>query len=363
MNKKIVIIVWKESQFQNSWVGKYIWNYIPYLKENFNVEIFYQPEKHWMVSWFYWRIFTLPKIIKKKYKGYIKIFFDENYLISARVKYAKDTIAIVHHYPFKTKVTNLKEHMVRRLSFMTFNTILRKIHHIVVVSNKTKETLKGIWIKEKYISVIPNSVDLSCYKVLDEKEKIIKRENISKKYKVPMDKKWLLYVWSNESRKNLLTLFRVLSELSDDYILVRVWKDWSVEELEKMNKIIDENNLKNRYYHLQDLSEEDLISLYQISDIYLMPSLYEWFGRPIIEAQACWCPVISTKCWALEEVCGDWALLVNSPMDENEYIKKIKELQNENVLKLLIKKWINNSENYSTNWNAIKFKNLIESFT
>jgi glycosyltransferase involved in cell wall biosynthesis len=42
-----------------------------------------------------------------------------------------------------------------------------------------------------------------------------------------------------------------------------------------MNKIINENNLKNRYYHLQDLSEEDLISLYQVSDVYLMPSLYE----------------------------------------------------------------------------------------
>jgi hypothetical protein len=84
----------------------------------------------------------LPRIIKKRYKNYIKIFFDENFLISVRPKYAKNTIAIVHHYPFKTKVTNIKEHMVRWLSFMTFNTILRKIHHIVVVSNKTKDVLK-----------------------------------------------------------------------------------------------------------------------------------------------------------------------------------------------------------------------------
>jgi len=360
--KRIVIIVTKKSLFTNSGVGKYIWNYIPYLEENFDVEVLYQPEEHWMVSWLYWRFFILPRILKKKYNDYIKIFFDENFLISARPKYAKSTIAIVHHYPFKTKVTNLKEHMVRWLSFMTFNTILRKIQHIIVVSNKTKDVLKSIWIKEKYMTVIPNSVDLSCYKVLDEKGKKIKRENISKKYKVPMDKKWLLYVWSNESRKNLLTLFRVLSELSDDYILVRVWKDWSIEELEKMNKIIDENNLKNRYYHLQDLSEEDLISLYQISDIYLMPSLYEWFGRPIIEAQACWCPVISTKCWALEEVCWDWALLINNPMNEGDYIEKIMELQNVKVSELLIKKWLENSKKYATDLNASKYINLISQF-
>ena len=357
MSKKIVIIVWKESQFQNSWVGKYIWNYIPYLKENFNVEIFYQPEKHWMVSWFYWRIFTLPKIIKKEYKDYIKVFYDENFLISVRPKYAKSTIVIVHHYPFKTKVTNLKEHIIRWLSFITFNTILRKIHHIVVVSNKTKETLKEIWIKEKYITVIPNSVDISYYKVLNEEEKNKKRENISKKYKVPMDKKWLLYVWSNESRKNLLTLFKVLSKLSDDYILVRVWKDWGTEELEKMNKIINENNLKNRYYHLQDLSEEDLISLYQVSDVYLMPSLYEWFGRPIIEAQACWCPVISTKCWALEEVCWEWALLLNDPMDENEYIENINKILE--IKGDLTEKWKLNAEKYSNEKNVNMFISIV----
>ena len=243
---------------------------------------------------------------------------------------------------------------------MTFNTILRKIHHIVVVSNKTKDVLKDIWIKEKYMTVIPNSVDLSHYNTLNDNEKTKTREKLSKKYAVPTDKKWLLYVWSNESRKNLLTLFKVLSKLSDEYILVRVWKDWSVEELGKMNKIINENGLENRYYHLQDLSEEDLISLYQVSDIYLMPSLYEWFGRPIIEAQACWCPVISTKCWALEEVCGNWALFIDNPMDENEYIKCIGNLLEKK--EELIKKWVENSKKYSTSWNAKKFKELIENF-
>lgn len=355
--KKILIIVTKKSLFMNSGVGKYIWNYIPYLREKFDVEVFYQPEEHWMVSWLCWRFFVLPRILKKKYNDYIKIFFDENFLISARPKYAKSTIAIVHHYPFKTKVTNLKEHMVRWLSFMTFNTILRKIHHIVVVSNQTKNVLKEIWINEKHMTVIPNSVDLSCYKILNNDEKIVKKEELSKKYNVSIDKKRLLYVWSNESRKNLLTLFKTLSKLSNEYILVRVWKDWSIEELEKMNKIINENNLKNRYYHLQDLSEEDLISLYQVSDIYLMPSLYEWFWRPIIEAQACWCPVISTKCWALEEVCGDWASLVKNPMDENEYLKCIESI----IAKedTLIKKWKLNASKYSTELNAEKFESLI----
>lgn len=354
--KKIVIITWKKSQFKNSWVWKYIWNYIPFLEKEYDVEIFYQPENHNIITWNLWRLFKLPRIIQKNYKWYIKIMSDESLLISVRKKYINNTISIIHHYPFETKVSNFKEHIIRWVSFITFHTILKKIEYIIAVSNKTKNILENLWIKSNHITVIPNSIDLSSYKILNEKEKKEKREKFSKKYTIPKNKKWLLYVWSNESRKNLLTLFKTLNLLSNEYILVRVWKDVSVNELEKMNKIINENKLIDRYYHLQDVSEEDLISLYQISDIYIMPSLYEWFWRPIIEAQACWCPVISTKCWALQEVCWDWALLINDPFDTQEYANKIMSVWIENTT---INLWVENAKKYSNYNNWKLFDKLI----
>lgn len=356
--KKIVIIAMKKSNFINSWVWKYINNYIPYLSKKYDVVMLYQPEETWFLSWWYRRFFKLPRILKNNYRWYIKIFTEENFLVSCRQYFADDTIVIIHHYPFRTKVTNFKEEIIRRLSFFTFNTILKRLKNIIAVSKMTKSVLDSIWIKEKYITVIPNSVDLSSYKRLSDNERAEKRLEISKKYNISNDKKWLLYVWSNESRKNLLTLFKVLANLSDDFILVRIWKDWSTEELQKMNKIIKDNNLKDRYYHLQNLSEEDLISLYQVSDIYLMPSLYEWFGRPIIEAQACWCPVISTKCWALEEICWDWALLVDNPMNENEYINNVNKIYSE--APSLIKKWKINADKYSASNNGHLFIEIIE---
>ena len=88
-----------------------------------------------------------------------------------------------------------------------------------------------------------------------------------------------------------------------------------------------------------------------------MPSLYEWFWRPIIEAQACWCPVISTKCWALEEVCWKWAILISNPIDEIEYINKIKDIEDKK--NNLIELWLDNAKKYSSKLNSIKFIKLI----
>ncbi len=70
-------------------------------------------------------------------------------------------------------------------------------------------------------------------------------------------------------------LLKTLSILPQNYILIRVGRDLNLEENKRNNQIIVDNNLGNRYYHLQNISEEDLVILYQVSDVYLMPSLYE----------------------------------------------------------------------------------------
>jgi alpha-1,3-rhamnosyl/mannosyltransferase len=48
----------------------------------------------------------------------------------------------------------------------------------------------------------------------------------------------------------------------------------------------------------------DLAALFRHAQAFLMPSLYEGFGRPILEAMACGCPVITSNAGALLEVAG-----------------------------------------------------------
>jgi glycosyltransferase involved in cell wall biosynthesis len=64
------------------------------------------------------------------------------------------------------------------------------------------------------------------------------------------------------------------------------------------------------------VDDEDLIALYQGAEALVMPSFYEGFGLPVLEAMACGCPVITSNVSSLPEIAGDAALLVDSNDEE-----------------------------------------------
>ncbi|HXO95769.1 MAG TPA: glycosyltransferase family 1 protein, partial [Chthoniobacterales bacterium] len=66
---------------------------------------------------------------------------------------------------------------------------------------------------------------------------------------------------------------------------------------------------------LEDISDQDLIVLYRNAELLLFPSLYEGFGLPVIEAQACGCPVVTTGRAPLTEIGGDGAAYIANPAD------------------------------------------------
>ena len=63
-------------------------------------------------------------------------------------------------------------------------------------------------------------------------------------------------------------------------------------------------------------SDEDLRSLYSGAAALLFPSLYEGFGWPLIEAQSCGCPVITSNRSPMTEVAGSAALYID-PANES----------------------------------------------
>jgi glycosyltransferase involved in cell wall biosynthesis len=85
-------------------------------------------------------------------------------------------------------------------------------------------------------------------------------------------------------------------------------RGWLYEQIFEQAKALDRpDDVK----FLGFVDDEDLPSLYQLSDLFVFPSLYEGFGLPPLEAMACGVPVVASDRPCLPEVLGERALMVD----------------------------------------------------
>ena len=147
-------------------------------------------------------------------------------------------------------------------------------------------------------------------------------------------------------------------EKLDDYIFIKLWRPIINQNREEHLKYIQEHNLEKKVYLLDFIENmSDFIWFYNIADVFLFPSLFEWFGRPPIEAQACWCPVISSREWALLEVLWNSAILLNNPESVDEITKKLKSF--DKVKSDKINLWFKNIQRFNLNNNIKKWEKLV----
>ncbi|MEP5766287.1 MAG: glycosyltransferase family 1 protein [Halieaceae bacterium] len=123
---------------------------------------------------------------------------------------------------------------------------------------------------------------------------------------------YLLFVGTLEPRKNLPRLLQALAALRDDPavppLLIVGGSGWGGEDLPRL---IAELDLKDRVRLCGHVSDAELQGLYAGAHCLLMPSLYEGFGLPLLEAMQHGVPVIASSTSSLPEVAGDAGLLIN----------------------------------------------------
>ena len=72
----------------------------------------------------------------------------------------------------------------------------------------------------------------------------------------------------------------------------------------------------------RDVTDAELVALYQGATALIYPSRYEGFGLPLVEAMACGTPVIAARAGAIPEVVGEAGVLVD-PGDVGEFARSI----------------------------------------
>jgi glycosyltransferase involved in cell wall biosynthesis len=138
---------------------------------------------------------------------------------------------------------------------------------------------------------------------------------------------FLLFVGTLEPRKNipgLLVAYRILRDQggTEDPLVLVGRKGWLYEEIFKR---VEALNLRHHVRFLHSVPDDDLPGLYSAAALLVMPSFYEGFGLPVLEAMSCGTPVVVANRASLPEVVGDAGLLVDpdDPEDIAEALKLV----------------------------------------
>ena len=187
------------------------------------------------------------------------------------------------------------------------------------------------------------------YLAAGENFKIIKNPKLNFKN---LPEKFALYVGDATWNKNLVRLVEAIKKTQIPLVMIgkalvetnyNRKNPWN-KDLEKVQGMIssDKNIIR-----LGFVSEVDLVSLYNKADVFVMPSLYEGFGLPILEAMSCGCPVVTSKEGSIPEIAGDCAYYVDA-YDVNSIAKGIKEVFNDkNLQSQLSKKGLIQAKKFS----------------
>lgn len=290
------------------------------------------------------KFFGRPRL--DKLVGGADVFFLPNpmfHAFSPRVK----TVITFHDLSFE-RLKNVYPVKHRLWHFMVDPAAeARRAARVLAVSNSTAEELKNLYrLPAEKIWVVPLGADSQRFSgaVLESAE-------------LPND--YILFLGSLEPRKNVLALIRAFELLSDKFTGLRLviagaffpHRDKTVlRELKNNKKII----------YLGAVGEAEKPSLYKKAKAFVLPSLYEGFGLPILEAQASGTPVITSVSTSMPEASGGAALLVN-PLNIREIVEAVElVLTNADLRNTLISRGRENVKGHTWEKTAQQTLEIIE---
>ena len=245
-----------------------------------------------------------------------------------------------------------------KLDISSWKKYFHKIKHVHVPANSELEEFhKYLDIPYEKISVIHHGVNHDFFKPSMDKE--YTREKILSKLKIPNMPYFLHIGENNYVRKNLKRLGEAFeqakysnSKNNFKHNLIIAGKHFPAieKELSRIGGI----------YFLDWITDEDLLQLIQASDAFLLPSLHEGFGMPLVESMACGVPCMSANRHAPPEVLLGSGLLVD-PLNVNEITNCLIKLdQDKKLLKDLSDKSLIRAQDFSWKKNAQEIFKLYE---
>jgi len=235
------------------------------------------------------------------------------------------TVLTIHDMIF----TLFPEHQ-KRLNYWYLNATMplycRRADAIVTVSESSKRDIVAHYgLNPERVTVIyeaaaPEFVP-AAPEALDE---------VRRRYSLP--ERYMIHVGTIEPRKNLTRLVEALQRLHKSGLAIPLvvvgGKGWLYDDFFQR---LEQSDVRDAVHFPGYVPSADLPAIYSAASVAAVPSVYEGFGLPVLEAMACGTPVVSSDASSLPELGGEAARYFD-PYDVEAMSEAIGEVWSDELL-------------------------------
>jgi glycosyltransferase involved in cell wall biosynthesis len=218
--------------------------------------------------------------------------------------------------------------MARKFIIFRSKRFCNRANRVIVPSSPMIDVLKSYGVKTK-IEVLPTGIDLKQYKKLSSDE----RRTILKKYKIPSDKKILLYVGRLAQEKNLDFLLESFKDILIQYPNSHLVFVGSGPYQQKIKNQISKIKIDQNVTLTGFLPKPETNQFFGASDIFVFPSTTDTQGIVLAEAMASSCPAVAINQLGPKDIIknGEDGFLVS--LNQKEFTDKILRLLKDEKLR------------------------------
>lgn len=267
----------------------------------------------WREQWHFYRILQKAKIDLMHFTHF-----------NAPVLYRRPSVVTIHDltlsfYPGK----KMTKWFHRTAYHLVFGTTVRHARTVIAVSKNTAKDLTKLYPQTaQKTKVIYEGVGAEFFTEYDAGALQAARE------KIGIHGPYILYTGVWRSHKNVTGLIRafaalVKKKLFDGQLVLTGRPDPLYPEVKET---IRREKITDRVICPGLVDERTLIALYRGAALYVMPSFYEGFGLPVLEAFASGCPVVASHASSLPEICGQHAAHFFNPQSISSMVDAMAEV-------------------------------------
>lgn len=234
--------------------------------------------------------------------------------------------------------------------------ICRRASFFFAISEYTKsEMTKVLKIPPEKIYVVP----CACSEHMARVEDLGQLARLREQYALP--EQFILFVGNANPRKNLERTIQAFDRFKENtnlphQLVIAGEQGWRFDRKKALEKIRHRDAVR----FIGFVPDEDMPALYSAASLFIFSTLYEGFGIPVLEAQACGVPVVTSTCSSLPEVAGDGAEYVD-PYDVNSICAGIRRvLENPTLAGELTEKGYLNVKRFSWEASARRLNEILE---